>query len=536
MKKFLLFVIMTVLAITSVACGKKETQKASAGKGEGDRLVTNIGSDPYTLDSAIATDTTSRYVIGNLFSSLYTEDNNGKIHNELADKEEVNADGTEYTIHLKKDIKWSDGSPVTANDFEFAWKRLLNPKTGSMNATEMYFIKDAEAYNTGKGEEGQVGIQVVNPQTLKVTLEYPVASFKQKLASSLFIPLSKKSIDDNNKLKTDPKELITNGPFTLKEWKHNQAITVQKNKEYYDKKVTLKEIEFRIIPDSKTAYQLFKSKELDLLSGLPQEMIEKEKENKEYKRVAGFSSYIYSFNVEKEPFTNAKVRKAFSLAVDRKFIVEKLYKNNAQAAYAFVPEGAKTQGGRDFRKEKGDYVKFDPVEAKKLLEEGMKEQGWSTLPEVTLKFTTDTQHKKVAEAMQEMFKKNLGVDIKLENKEWKSYIDTYKQSDFQLAYMGWGGSNLDPSARLELYAGDGPSNYAKWYNKEFDNLINQAKTEQDENKRFDILHKAEDIMFDETPLIPIIFPSASYLQKPSVSGVQFIIGSSPELRYVKIKK
>lgn len=135
-----------------------------------------------------------------------------------------------------------------------------------------------------------------------------------------------------------------------------------------------------------------------------------------------------------------------------------------------------------------------------------------------------------------MFKKNLGVDIKLENKEWKSYIDTYKQSDFQLAYMGWGGSNLDPSARLELYAGDGPSNYAKWYNKEFDNLINQAKTEQDENKRFDILHKAEDIMFDETPLIPIIFPSASYLQKSSVSGVQFIIGSSPELRYVKIKK
>lgn len=261
----------------------------------------------------------------------------------------------------------------------------------------------------------------------------------------------------------------------------------------------------------------------------------KRKGNKEYKRVAGFSSYIYSFNVEKEPFTNAKVRKAFSLAVDRKFIVEKLYKNNAQEAYAFVPEGAKTQGGRDFRKEKGDYVKFDSAEAKKLLEEGMKEQGWSTLPEVTLKFTTDTQHKKVAEAMQEMFKKNLGVDIKLENKEWKSYIDTYKQSDFQLAYMGWGGSLLDPITKLDLYAGDGPNNYAKWHNKEFDALVKEAKVEQNEDKRFDLLHKAEDIMFDDTPLIPIIFPSSSYLQKSSVSGVQFIIGSSPELRYVKIK-
>ncbi|PDM36725.1 peptide ABC transporter substrate-binding protein, partial [Bacillus cereus] len=144
---------------------------------------------------------------------------------------------------------------------------------------------------------------------------------------------------------------------------------------------------------------------------------------------------------------------------------------------------------RDFRKEKGGYVKFDPAEAKKLLEEGMKEQGWSTLPEVTLKFTTDTQHKKVAEAMQEMFKKNLGVDIKLENKEWKSYIDTYKQSDFQLAYMGWGGSLLDPITKLDLYAGDGPNNYAKWHNKEFDALVKEAEVEQNEDKRFDLLHK-----------------------------------------------
>ncbi|EMA6344069.1 peptide ABC transporter substrate-binding protein [Bacillus cytotoxicus] len=533
MKKFLLFAIMTVLAIASVGCGKKEASKASADKG--DRLVTNISSDPYTLDSAIATDSTSSYVIGHLFSGLYTKDTDGKYQNELAEKEEVNADGTEYTIHLKKDIKWSDGSPITANDFEFAWKRILNPKTGSMNATEMYFIKGAEAYNTGKGEEGQVGIQVVDSQTLKVALEHPVASIKQQLASSLFIPLSKKSIDDKNKLKTSPKELLTNGPFKLKEWKHNQAIILQKNKEFYDKKVTLKELEFRIIPDTNTAYQLYKSKELDLLGGLPQEMVEKEKKNKEYKRIAGFSSYIYSFNVEKEPFTNAKVRKAFALALDRKFIVEKLYKGNAQEAYAFVPEGAKTQSGRDFRKEKGDYLKFDPAEAKKLLEEGMKEQGWTELPQVTLKYTTDTQHKKVAEAMQEMFKKNLGVDVKIENKEWKSYIDTYKQSDFQLAYMGWGGA-VDPAKKLELYAGDGPNNYAKWHNKEFDALIKEAKVERDEEKRFDLLHKAEDIMFAETPLIPILFPSSSYLQKESVSGVQYDVGGEPDLRYVKIKK
>ena len=115
--------------------------------------------------------------------------------------------------------------------------------------------------------------------------------------------------------------------------------------------------------------------------------------------------------------------------------------------------------------------------------------------------------------MQEMFKKNLGVDIKLENKEWKSYIDTYKQSDFQLAYMGWGGSLLDPITKLDLYAGDGPNNYAKWHNKEFDALVKEAEVEQNEDKRFDLLHKAEDIMFTDSPLIPIIFPSDSYLQK-----------------------
>ena len=244
-----------------------------------------------------------------------------------------------------------------------------------------------------------------------------------------------------------------------------------------------------------------------------------------------YSTHIYSFNSEKPPFTNAKIRKAFALAVDRKFIVEKILKNNAKEAYGFVPEGAKTEGS-DFRKEKGDYFKYDPAVAKNLLEEGMKEEGWTTLPEVTVKYS---DKKKIAETLQEMFKKNLGVDVKIEGKEWKSYIDMYKQSDFQIAYMGWGGSTLDPVAQLEIYAGDGPNNYAKWFNKDFDNLINQAKLEQDENKRFDLLHQAEDIMFTEYPLIPLVFPTDSYLQKPSVSGLEYYIGSQPSLRYAKNK-
>ncbi|KEK21930.1 peptide ABC transporter substrate-binding protein [Bacillus gaemokensis] len=528
MKKFLIFAIMTVLAIALVGCGKKETSKASASKG--DRFVTNLGSDPYTLDSAISTDNNSNYVIEHLFASLYRQTSDGKIEKDLLDKEEASSDGKEYTFHLKKDLKWSDGSLLTAKDFEFAWKRILNPKTGSMNATELYFIKGAEAFNTGKGAEDAVGIQAIDDQTLKLQFDHPVPSIKQKLAQSLFIPLSKKSIDDKGKLKTDPKGLLTNGPFKLKEWKHNQAVVVEKNKDFYDKKVTLKEIEFRIIPESKTAYQLYKSGELDLVSKLSQDAIEKEKNNKEYKKMQDFSTSIYSFNSEKAPFTNAKVRKAFALAVDRKFIVEKIMKNNAKEAYGFVPEGAKTESGRDFRKEKGDYFKYDPAAAKALLEEGMKEEGWTTLPEVTLKHS---DQKKVAEALQEMFKKSLGVDVKLESKEWKSYIDMYKQSDFQIAYMGWGGSFLDPSATLEIYAGDGPSNYAKWFNKDYDNLINQAKVEQDENKRFDLLHQAEDIMFTEYPLIPILFPTDSYLQKSSVSGLEYIIGSEPSLRHAK---
>ena len=528
MKKFLLFVIMTVLAITSVACGKKDTSKASASKG--DRFVTNLGSDPYTLDSAISTDNNSNYVIEHLFATLYRQTTDGKFEKDLVEKEEAGADGKEYTFYLKKGLKWSDGSPLTAKDFEFAWKRILNPKTGSMNATELYFIKGGEAFNTGKGAEDAVGIQAVDDVTLKLQFEHPVTSIKRTLAQSLYIPLNKKSIDEKGKLKVDPKELITNGPFTLKEWKHNQAIILEKNKEFHDKKVASKEIEFRIIPEGKTAYQLYKSGELDLLSNIPTDLVEKEQNNKEFKKMQDYSTHIYSFNSEKPPFTNAKIRKAFALAVDRKFIVEKILKNNAKEAYGFVPEGAKTEGGRDFRKEKGDYFKYDPAVAKNLLEEGMKEEGWTTLPEVTVKYS---DKKKIAETLQEMFKKNLGVDVKIEGKEWKSYIDMYKQSDFQIAYMGWGGSTLDPAAQLEIYAGDGPNNYAKWFNKDFDNLINQAKLEQDENKRFDLLHQAEDIMFTEYPLIPLVFPTDSYLQKSSVSGLEYYVGSQPSLRYAQ---
>ncbi|MDG2653527.1 peptide ABC transporter substrate-binding protein, partial [Vibrio parahaemolyticus] len=265
------------------------------------------------LDSAISTDNNSNYVIEHLFATLYRQTSDGKFEKDLVEKEEAGADGKEYTFYLKKGLKWSDGSPLTAKDFEFAWKRILNPKTGSMNATELYFIKGGEAFNTGKGAEDAVGIQAVDDVTLKLQFEHPVTSIKRTLAQSLYIPLNKKSIDEKGKLKVNPKELITNGPFTLKEWKHNQAIILEKNKEFHDKKVASKEIEFRIIPEGKTAYQLYKSGELDLLSNIPTDLVEKEQKNKEFKKMQDYSTHIYSFNSEKPPFTNAKIRKAFAL-------------------------------------------------------------------------------------------------------------------------------------------------------------------------------------------------------------------------------
>ncbi|WP_053365708.1 peptide ABC transporter substrate-binding protein [Bacillus sp. FJAT-27245] len=541
MKKWF-WMLAAIMVISSVltGCYGGGNQNSSSGSGSKDstkgvkqELVLNAINEPPALDPAMATDTTSGWILDHTFEGLYTKDKDGKPVLGTAKDVKVSDDGKTYTFTIRDDAKWSDGSPVTAHDFEYSWKRTMNPETGAQFAFYMYYIKGAEDFNKGKGTIDDVGLKATDDHTLVVELNNPLGYFEELLTMWTFYPVKKDLVEQNENWAGEADGYVSNGPFKMTQWKHDSQVVAEKNENYYDsKKINLKKVTWKVVNDATTYYQMYKTGELDLIQTLPTDVVEQEKSNKEFKNVPYFGTYMYMFNVSKEPFTNAKVRRAFAMAINREPLTKNVTKAGETPAYAFVPQGVETSKG-DFREVGGEYFKEDNEEAKKLLQEGMAEEGWSTLPPVTVIYNTSENNKKISEAVQEMLKKNLGIDVKLANQEWKTYLDTTLQGNFQMARMGWIGTLLDPVVILDYYLGDSPNNRSRWVNEEFDSLMAQAKAEQDPDKHFELLHQAEDILMEELPFIPVYHYTNTYLTSPTVKDVVYPFNRYPNVKWAK---
>ncbi|MDN7227565.1 peptide ABC transporter substrate-binding protein [Planococcus sp. N064] len=543
MKKWLF--PMSVLLATSTAlsgCYGGGGEESSTGSEGGDassikqEIVVNAMSEPPAIDPAIATDTTSGWVLDHIFEGLYTRDKDGNPVLGAAEDVQVSEDRKTYTFKLREDAKWSDGSAVTASDFEYAWERVLNPETGSPFAFYMYYIKGAEEYNKGKGTVEDVGITAVDETTFEVELNAPLGYFDSLLTLWTFYPVQQKAVEADKNWAAEADTYVSNGPFEMTGWQHDSNVVIEKNDDYYAKdEVKMEKVTFELVNEATTYYQMFKTDELDLVMTLPTDVIESEKENAEYKEVPYYGTYMYMFNVEKEPFTNAKVRRAFAMAVDRQSLTDNVTKAGETPAYAMVPGGAETPAG-DFREVGGDYFEENAEEAKKLLAEGMAEEGWDVLPEVTLMYNTAENHKKIAEAVQEMITNNLGVNVKLANQEWGTYLDTTKQGNFQMARMGWIGIFLDPVVNLDYYLGDSPNNRTGWVNEEFDSIMAASKVEQDPDKRYEMLHQAEEILMTDMPFMPINFYKNTYLVSQDYENIAYYVNRYPYLKWAEKTK
>ncbi|MCB5236284.1 peptide ABC transporter substrate-binding protein [Niallia circulans] len=534
MKKLTLVLISIILVVLA---GCSNTGQETNGSGEKKKdvkqeITANLGGEPYTVDPAFASDTTSFWVIDNLYEGLYRYDKEGNIVEGAASKVDVSEDGKTYTFTIRDGLKWSNGDNLTAKDFEFAWKRVLDPATAAYDPSSFYYIVGAEEFNTGKGKVEDVGIHATDEYTLVVDLKTPIKFFPKVILGQGFLPVNQKVVEAEKDWAAEAETIVTNGAYNLASWDHNNQLTLEKSSTYWNHQdVTMDIIHFKMVADATTEYQMYKSGELDFVKSIQAEAIEQEKSSEEYVNSPSFSVYTYSFNVEEEPFTNAKIRRAFAEAIDREAITNNISKGGEQPAYGYVAYGVKTPQGNDFRDEVDQYYKFDKENAKKLLEEGLAEEGWSTLPEVTLKYNSEANHKKIAEALQEMFKENLGVEVKLENQEWKTYIDTFKQKNFQIARMGWGGDFLDPFPVLNLYSQKSSSNFTNYSNPKFDDLLEQSLIEQDEEKRFELLHEAEAVLMEDLPIIPIYFSAQNSLVKTGIKGVRFDPLNNPDFRY-----
>lgn len=480
-------------------------------------LKLNLHSEPPTADPGIAEDSTSGTIIRATFEGLTRTGEDGKVHEAAAESYEVSEDGTKYTFKLRE-AKWSNGDPVTAGDFEFAWKRALDPKTASNYAYQLYYIKNGEAFNKGEAKMEDVGVKALDDKTLEVTLQNPTPFFTELTAFYTYYPVNKKVVEANEKWAGEAATHVGNGPFKLTAWEHKNKLVLEKNDNYWDKdKVKVDKIEFSMVEDENTELSMFDNGELDWAgaptSALPTDAIPALRDSGKMKTQPTAGTYWYKFNTEKAPFNNAKIRKAFAYSIDRQGLIDNVLQAGQLPGTGAVPPSMALN--------KDGYFKDNDIEtAKKLLEEGMKEEGLTSLPPVTLSYNTSEGHKKIAEAIQDQWKKNLGVEVKLENKEWKVYIEDLHQGNYQIGRMGWLGDFNDPINFLELYKDKkGGNNDTNWENPKYKELLNQSALEQDPAKRSAILAEAEQILMDEMPIMPIYFYTQSWVQNEKVTGV-----------------
>jgi dipeptide transport system substrate-binding protein len=526
MKKFLSLLLAGVLLFVMAACtanenAGKETDSKDDGKKEEESaekvLYLNNGQEPTSFDPPIGFDSVSWSALNNLMEGLTRLGQNHEPEAAIAEKWDISEDGKTYTFHIREDAKWSNGDPVTAGDFEFAWKRLLNPDTGSSAAFLGYFIEGGEAYNNGEGSADEVKVKAVDDKTFEVTLVSPQAYFLSVITNPAFFPINEKVATENPQWFAEAESFVGNGPFNLTEWEHDSHFVMEKNDQYWDaENVKLDKINWAIIDDTNTEYQMYQTGELDV-SAVPSELSEQLLGEAKVEDQAG--DYFYRFNVNMEPFQNENIRKAFAMAVDQKQIVDFVTKNGEKPAYGFVSYGFKDADGKDFREAAGDLVQTNVEEAKALLKKGMEEEGYETLPEVTLTYSTSDSHKKIAEALQQMFKENIGVEVKLANMEWNVFAEEQKALKFQLSRSSFLADYADPINFLENFQTGHSMNRTGWSNEKYDQLIKDAKNEADEAKRFELMYEAEKILFEEMPIIPIHFYNQVYLYNDAVSGI-----------------
>ncbi|MGO0059900.1 peptide ABC transporter substrate-binding protein [Brevibacillus fluminis] len=484
-------------------------------------LRANNFSEPTNLNPNAATDIYSNNVLLQVFEGLTRINKEDKPENAIAQDIKVSDDLTTYTFTLR-DAKWSNGDPVTAHDFDYAWRWVLNSKNGSEYAYMLYYIKNAEKVFKGELPAEQLGVKVIDDKTLEVKLENPTPFFLELTAFSTYYPVHSKTAKANpDWYKNAGPDFISDGPFKLADWKHKDKIVLEKNENYWDaQNVKLDKIELNMINDTNTELSMFEGGELDMagapVSSIPFDAMTALKEKGVLHIKPKAATYWYEFNVDKKPFNNKKIRQAFAYAIDRKSIVQNITQGGELPATAIVPPTMFPEN------EQGLFKDNDVETAKKLLAEGMKEEGYASvdkLPPITLSYNTDDAQAKIAQAVQDMWSKNLGVSVKLENQEWNVYYDAIKQGNYQVARMGWTGDFNDPINFLEIFKTKGGNNHTNWENKQYTELLNKSATVQDPAQRKAVLQDAEKIFIDDMPVLPFYFRGSIYTQSEKLKDV-----------------
>ncbi len=516
---FSLFMI-ALLALVLSACGERERDVDKAAQ-EGIMLIGN-GSEPKSIDPHLVTGVTENQIIQTMVEGLiaYHPDDDTVPYPGVAQSWESNDDFTVWTFKLRDNAKWSNGDPVVASDFIYSWERILSPALGAEYAEMLYVIDNAAAFHQGEiSDFGAVGVKALDDYTLQVTLEGSTPYFLSMLKHYSFYPVNPKVVEEFGGMTnrqsgwSTVENFVGNGPFQITAWNTNDFLEVERNPYYWDAdNVGLNGIRFLPIENLNTEHTAFQGGRLHVTYDVPADRIPRLRDaNDPALRIDPYlGSYFYRVNVTREPFNDPRVREALSLAIDRNLIVERVSQGGQTPATGFVPGGISGYPT-------SDAIAFDPERAKQLLAEAGY-PGGEGFPQAEILINTSENHRKIAEAIQAMWRDTLGVDIGIFNQEWKVYLDSQSSLNYDVSRSGWIADYVHPMTFLEIFTAGNGNNDTGWENAEYDRLIRAAQTASSEDERTALMAQAEAILLDELPVVPIYWYTRPRMIDPRVEG------------------
>lgn len=466
-------------------------------------LVFLNGAEPETLDPALITGQPEGRISNALFEGLTSFDATAKPIPGVAESWEISPDKRVYTFHLRHDARWSNGEPVTAEDFVRSWRRTLDPLTGSEYASQLHYLRNGRAYNLGKLTDfSQVGVRALDPFTLEVTLENPTTYFLDLCAFTTLAPVHIPTVERYPDDWTKPGKLVSNGAYTLADWRINDRIRLAKNPHYWNRAhVAMKTIDILPISKANTAFSFYAAGQADLLmdKGLvPNQLILELKKRPDFHAAPFLGIYFLRFNCTRPPFNDPRVRRAFSMVVDKQLLVDKITRAGEKPASSLTPPG--TAGY-----EPPAGLARDPDQARKLLAEAGYPDG-KGFPRISYLYSEGELNEGLAIEIQGMFRRELGVNIDLQRQEWKVYLRSMASLDYDLCRATWVGDYNDPNTFLGCFVtGDG-NNRTGWGDPKYDALIADAARESDQQRRFAIFAQAERLLISEAaPICPLYY-------------------------------
>lgn len=503
----------------------------------------NNGTEVATLDPAVVTGVPEGRVLRAIFEGLTVKDPQTlEPVPGMAESWTISEDKLTYTFNIREDAFWTNGDQLTAHDFVYSWERFLNPLTAAEYAYQLWYVKGAKAYTTTVDEDtgrptlsfDTVGIRATDDFTLEVELEKPTEFFIQLTGFYPMFPVNRRNIEeamekypgDAWKLEwLKPENIVTNGPYKVGFRRVNDRIRLVKNETYWDAdSVAFQSIDALAIENYTTGLNLYLQGDAYWLDTVPNMLVPRLLEREDFSPSPYFGTYFYRVNVTREPFDDPRIRRALSLTIDRKRITEKVTKSGQIPWYSFVPYGnegytyAEMERQAQFDENYESSFAADCREAAALIAEAGYGPGGKPLPTIEILYNTSETHRDVAVVVADSWQRNLGLTAKLTNQEWKVYLGSQTNLDYDVSRSAWIGDYLDPNTFLDMFLTGGENNKTGWGNEQYDELIYAAKKERDPQQRFEYFRQAEAILMDELPVLPIYSYVTQNMLNPRVGG------------------